>query len=61
MDDIAAASSLAGRLQAGISTLRLQLQQEAATATIVEEAVQPVSDTAAIPNNGGSKLFDITI
>ncbi len=61
MDDIAAASSLAGRLQAGISTLRLQLQQESATATIVEEAVQSVSETAAIGEGGGSKLVDIVV
>lgn len=61
MDDIAAASSLAGRLQAGISTLRLQLQQESGTATIVEEAVQSVSGTAAIGEGGGSKLVDIVV
>tara|TARA_B100000212_G_scaffold145072_1_gene109036 strand:- start:49 stop:234 length:186 start_codon:yes stop_codon:yes gene_type:complete len=61
MDDIAAASSLAGRLQAGISTLRLQLQQESGTATIVEEAVQSVSETAAIGAGGGSKLVDIVV
>ena len=51
MDDIAAASALAGRLQASIFTLRLQLQQEATTATIVEEAVQSAAESAAVLSN----------
>ncbi|HAA91588.1 MAG: hypothetical protein CMM48_17845 [Rhodospirillaceae bacterium] len=61
MDDIAAASALAGRLQASIFTLRLQLQQEATTATIVEEAVQSAAESAAVGPDGGSKLVDILV
>lgn len=61
MDDIGAASALAGGLQAGIFSLRLQLQQEATTATIVEEAVQSASESAAIGTDGGSKLVDILV
>ena len=59
MDDIAAASALSGRLQASIFTLRLQLQQEAATATIVEEAVQSTAESAEIGTGGGRRLVDI--
>ena len=44
MDDIAA-SSLAGDYRLGYQRC-LQLQQRLHIATIVEEAVQPVSDTA---------------
>lgn len=61
MDDIAAASTLAGRLQGGIFTLRLQLQQEAATATFVEEAVQSAAESAAVGQDGSSKLVDILV
>ena len=57
MDNIAEASVLAGRVQASIFTLRAQLQQEAAVATIVEEAVQ----SAEIGTGGGSRLVDILV
>lgn len=61
MSDIAGAgaSDLSGRLQASVFTLRLQLQQEAAIATIVEEAVQATGESAEIGGGGGSRLVDI--
>lgn len=61
MSDIAGsgASDLSGRLQASVFTLRLQLQKEAAAATIVEEAVQASEETAEIGDGGGSRLVDI--
>ena len=61
MSDIAGlgASDLSGRLQASVFTLRLQLQKEAAAATIVEEAVQASEETAEIGDRGGSRLVDI--
>jgi hypothetical protein len=62
IDDLGVASSLAGRLQAGIAVLRAQLQQEAATATLVEEAVQATSETATTGNaTTGDRLVDILV
>jgi hypothetical protein len=61
MDNIAEASVLAGRVQASIFTLRAQLQQEAAVATIVEEAVQAVGQSAELGTGGGSRLVDILV